>query len=398
MRRVAATVRLVDELYDPDRPGMHDDPYETYRLLRDEHPCYHNQRRDFWTLTRFDDVLSAARDPETFSSAQGISIEAGFSAKPEMLINLDPPRHDELRALVSRAFTPRRIAELEPRIRELTDSLLAQVDPAEPWDLVASLAGPLPAFVIAELCGVPADDHVAFQHWSDTMIRHDPTDPDAARRAQTAGRELYSYIADLVAERRRHPSDDLISGLLAAELDGEHLDPLHVQGFCGLLLVAGHETTTNLIGNTVVALAAHPYQAQRAHADTTLIPKAVEEVLRYDGPVQGLARTTTRDVTLHGSTIPEGSKVMLMFAAANRDERAFPEPDTFDIDRNAGRHLAFGFGVHHCLGAALARLETRIALEALLAQLPSQNLTHEPVGWIPHGPVRGPERLQMRPS
>lgn len=385
-------------IYDPFDPQVQQDPYPIYERLRDEAPVYWAEDANTWVLSRYDDVSAALAAPETFSSAKGI-----FPSPPgvdqsdlflPMLIMTDPPRHTQLRALVSRAFTPRRIASMETSIQQTTDHLLGQIHPG-PWDFVSDFAGPLPAIVIAELVGVPADDRQQFRAWSSTLVQANPI--HGARDGLAAAASLYEYFADFIAERRRAPRRDLISDLVHAEVDDERLTDDEVLGFCLLLLVAGHETTTNLLANSMAILATRPQDRARMAHDPSVLASAIEELLRYDSPVQGLSRTLTRDITLHGETLQSGQTALLLFGSANRDPRAFANPDDFLIEREPGRQVAFGRGPHFCLGAALARMETRIALRALLNRTSFEWFADVPAAKRLHsGPIRGYTSLTVQ--
>jgi cytochrome P450 len=384
-------MRLLNDEFNPFDPRVHDDPYPIYRCLREQAPAYWAETANTWVLSRYDDVASALSDPATFSSAQGI-----FPTPPgvtqadlflPMLIMTDPPRHQKLRALVSRGFTPRRVALMETTIKRTADRLLEQV-PEGQWDFIDQFAGPLPAIVIAELLGVPADDRDRFRSWSSTLVQANPL--SGARDGLAAAASLYGYFADFVAERRRSPQKDLITDLVNAEVDGERLSDDDVLGFCLLLLVAGHETTTNLLANSVVILGDHPTARHKMASDPAVLASGIEELLRYDSPVQGLSRTLTRDVALHGETLHAGQTALLLFGSANRDDRAFVNADGFDVDRHPGRQVAFGHGLHFCLGAAVARMETRLALDALLRS-PTFSWTPDlsAAQRLHSGPIRG---------
>lgn len=357
--------------YDPFSPAVWHDPYPTYAWLRAEEPVHHVEARDLWVLSRFDDVQSAVADPATFSSEAGISLDRFSSSRgvPPNLLTLDPPRHDELRKLVSRVFTPRTVSDLEPRVREVARDLLDDLATGGRFDLMDLAAG-LPTIVIAELLGIPAADKEMFRTWVESVVTLDPSEIGRAGGTGAGIFELFAYLQAVIDERAAAPAEDLVSRLLAAEVDGERLAADEVLGFTLVLLAAGFETTKNLLGNAVALLDEHRAVRDRLVADPAGIPQALEEVLRFESPVVGLARTTTREVELHGVRIPAGAKVQMNYASANRDERAFAQADRFDVDRVDQRHLAFGHGIHFCLGAALARLEGRVGLEELLARFP----------------------------
>lgn len=349
---------------DPFDPALHEDPYPLYARLREESPVHHEPDLDLWVLTRFADVWDAVHDPSTFSSkdatslqdprtsdldadaldAAGVDVDAvrrGMSEVAPMMLMLDPPRHDQLRDLVKRAFTPRCIADLEPRIRRLSADLLDEVIPTGQIDLVADFAGVIPAVVIAELLGAPTADRHEFRQWaSDLVAVDDLNSTDLAVEAMTAFASLWHYFSDIVQQRRAAPGDDLVSALLVAEIDGKRLERNELLGFCILLLLAGTETTSNLIANAAVLLADHGDLRRRLSADREAMPAAIEEFLRFDSPVQALGRRTTRAVDLHGVTVPSGAQVALIFGSANRDPREFAEPERLDIDRRTERHLA----------------------------------------------------------
>ena len=372
--------------FDPFAPDVTADPYPHYARLRDEAPVCWIPEQNLWMVTRYDDVAAVLHDPATFSSADGMGalmsggvgrnrIDArgllGLDLRDmRVLIATDPPDHTRLRRLLSRAFTPKAIAELEPHLRDvceaLVDDLIAATARGE-GDLVAQVAFPFPVIVIAELLGIPPERRDDFKRWSDALVGALSGDWNPAEAQQTIG-EMFMYLADMVERRRRDPEDDLISRLVGGvdPDDPDALSFVEITLFAILLLVAGNETTTNLIGNGAAAFAAHPDQAQRLHDQPELLPFAIEEVLRWDAPVQGLFRATTRPVTLAGVDLPAGAMVLASFAAANRDSRHFDDADRFDIERRPTDHLAFGHGIHYCLGASLARLEARIVGETLL--------------------------------
>lgn len=382
----------MNELYDPFSHELHDDPYPVYRTLRDGYPLYYCETRRCWVLSRFGDVWQAVHDPATFSSAKGIFPGMG-DASPEdvvfpVMIMMDPPRHTQLRSLVNRAFTRRQIMEREAAIQTIARELVGTLADKGEGDLVEDLARPLPTIVIADLLGVPRDDRADFRHWSDQIVQDNPDDPEVAMRALVASAKLYAYFQELVADRRRLPRDDLVTALIEAEIDGQRLSEEELLGMCVLLLVAGNETTTNLVSNSAVLFSEHPDQGKAVAADPTLLAVAIDECLRFDSPVQALARTLTQDVELHGQRIAAGEKVLLVYGSANRDEREFDEPDIFAIDRVVERQLAFGHGIHFCLGAPLARLEARIAFSELYSRSPDWRVTGAPQR-LHSGPIRG---------
>jgi cytochrome P450 len=377
--------------YDPFDATIIDDPYPTYRLLRDEEPVYHAAESDTWVLSRHDDVETALLDHYSYSSVGGV-----FPTPPgsnfvqsmlPMMILIDPPRHNQLRALVSRGFTPRRIAALNDGIEQLAQDLVGHLEGGSA-DFVVDFAGVLPTMVIADLLGVPREDRDQFRRWSGSLVQADPTHGQTAD-ALSAMASMYNYFTDFLTDRRRSPRQDLMSALVSAEIDGVRLTDEELLGFCALLLIAGTETTTNLLGNAAVVLAQHPDSRRRLAGDHTLLGPAIEELLRYESPIQGLSRTLTRDITLHNTTMSRGESVLLLFGSANRDERVFPDPDVFDIDRKPEHLVAFGKGVHFCLGASLARMEARIALTALLQRMPNWDVDLESAQRLRSGPIRG---------
>lgn len=383
------------DLYSPYGHGIHADPYPTYARMREEEPLCYNAELDFYALSRFEDVWNAVHAPEIFSSADGIVLGAGANDFIPMMIMMDPPRHDHLRSLVSRAFTPRRVNEMEGKIREATDELIDEFADADSVDLIAALAGPLPTIVIAEMMGIPREDRDDFKSWSNDLARSDPGPRQDVEKSTHAATSLFNYFKAVIKDRTANPRDDLMTALVQAEINGEKITANELLGFCILLLVAGNETTTNLVGNASVHLGGDHELLNTLRADPSLLPAAVEEFVRLDSPVQGLARTLLSDYEMYGQTMPKGAKVMLLFGAANRDEREFPNPDKLDLYRKAPRHLAFGHGVHYCLGASLARLEGRVVFEHLLRRKPNFTV-QTPVDWIDAGPIRGPVSLHLQ--
>jgi cytochrome P450 len=327
-----------------------EDPYPTYRAMREHSPAVFLPPVSTWVLTGFNEAYTALRRHDVFSSKP-----VGLA-----LIGDDQPRHTHLRSLVNKTFTPRRIQDLEPRIEGIVKQLLDEFD-GEEVDLVAGLSVPLPVTVIAELMGIPPSERERFKRWSDAVIASTETDEFRADIE-----EMEAYFADVISNRKEAPTADLFSGLVAAEVEGEHMLANEIISFATLLLVAGNETTTNLISNMLNILAARPYLWRRLRQDRSLIEPVIEETLRIDSPVQLLQRMPLRDFDLNGTRIPEGQQIFVAYGAANRDPKVFPEPDEFRLDRELSRHIAFGYGIHFCLGAPLARTEARITLNALL--------------------------------
>jgi hypothetical protein len=381
--------------YDPFSYEIHDEPYPIYRRLRDEAPAYFDETHGFWALSRYADVHRALHDHETYCSGQGFLLEDIDDFTLPMLLGMDPPDHGRLRGTISRALTPRRVTMLEGPIRTQCRTLVDVFAPRGRAELIGEFAALLPMWVISRLLGVPAGDQDELRCLADTMVHRD----DGTRGVPVAGKEaaarIYAYFEQLLAERGSDDGDDLLSLLLAAERAGE-ISHLEIVGFCFLLVIAGNETTTKLLGNLADQLTRHPTVQSRLVATPGLIPNAVEEMLRYDTSTHMMARTLTCDVELHGRRMEAGRKVALLLASANRDERRWRDPDVFDVTRDTADHLAFGFGVHFCLGAALARLEARVALEELLARLP--DFVVEPAGLVRvhSGNVRGYSAVPIR--
>jgi len=337
------------------------DPFPWYAEMRRDCPVYRHPERGGWQVFRYEDVQRVLSDHAAFSSRMGGGPENPIASS---LIGQDPPLHTRLRALVTQAFTPRAVARLQPRIVAIVEGLLDRVASRGEMDLVADFAYPLPVTVIAELLGIPAEDQDRFKVWSDAVVAGGRGDGGAA--FGQAQREMGAYFAQVVESRHREPGEDLISGLLAAQVDGRRLEPMEMLGFCVLLLVAGHETTANLISNAMLCFDEYPEVPARLRADPKLLPSAVEEVLRYRSPVQVMFRTARHDVRLGEVELRAGDHVAAWIGSANRDEEQFPDAARFDAERSPNRHIAFGHGIHFCLGAPLARLEAQVALEALL--------------------------------
>jgi cytochrome P450 len=364
--------------FNPMDPAFVADPYPTYQQLRAEDPVHHSPL-GFWVLTRYDDVIAALRDPRLAKEAIAAFVAARFgTAIPALGISMldrDPPDHTRLRSLVSKAFTPRMVERLRPRIAQIVDGLLDRVHGAGGMDLIEEFAYPIPVIVICEMLGVPVEDHERFKGWSldiarglDSVLL--PPDSDVPRRSLASRNALADYFRELIAARRRAPRSDMLSELIAAEEAGDKLSESELLATCILLLIAGHETTVNLIGNGTLALLRHPDQLRRLRDDPRLIGTAVEELLRFDGPVQRTARIPSEDVLIGGRVIAKGEMVMPFIGAADRDPAQFPDPDRLDLGRTDNRHIAFGWGIHFCLGAPLARVEGQIAINALVQRLP----------------------------
>jgi cytochrome P450 len=354
------------------------DPYPTYHRLRAEDPV-HRHPLGFWVLTRYDDVVAVLRDArfvkEPIAAVVAARLGLATPAVPLSMLERDPPDHTRLRGLVSKAFTPRVVEALRPHIQQIVDTLLDRIEGTHAMDLIDDFAYPLPVVVICELLGVPVEDRDRFKGWGLDIARGLdaillPPDSEVAQRSAASRRALSDYFRELIAERRKAPRADLLSGLIAAEEVGDRLTEPELLATCILLLVAGHETTVNLIGNGTLALLRHPAELRRLRENPGLIGSAVEELLRYDGPVQRTSRVPGEAVTIGGRTIDQGELVLPFIGAADRDPAQFPDPDILDIGRADNRHIAFGWGIHFCLGAPLARLEGQIAINALLQRLP----------------------------
>ncbi len=383
--------------FNPHSNALQDDPYPTYRKMRDKAPVMHVRELQFWAVSRYGDVQSALREPGKFSSRRSLDSNDGMANVP-MIVIMDPPRHGELRSLLSRAFTPRRVDELAGRIREISIELIDQFIEAKSCDLWRDFSAPLPTIVIAELLGVPSADREMFKEKSTALVQlvgpGMNLDPAAIASSSSPVMELAGYLASIFDEKRKKPTDDLMGALLAAEVDGKRLDQAELVGFAVLLLIAGNETTTNLISNAAVLLDQHPDQRRYLFEDPARIDTAVEEFLRFESPVQGLERIVTEELTLGGETLKRGDKVFLMLGAANRDERVIPNPDEFNVQRTPNPHLAFGWGGHFCLGANLARMETRIAFEEIAKRLPNYHVSG-PTERLYSGAFRGLLRVPI---
>jgi cholest-4-en-3-one 26-monooxygenase len=378
-------------------------PHEAFRTLRRHAPVFWHKEANgpgFWAVTKYHDVVAVSRDPRTFSSAkQGVftfdPLPADLERMQLMMLNMDPPKHTKLRALVNKGFTPRMVARLEPRLRAITNDIIDNVASKGHCDFVAEIAAELPLQAIAELMGIPlADRHMVF-NWSNRLIGFDDPEFQASwDDARLAAAEMYMYANQLAAERRDRPGEDLVSVLMNAEVEGERLTELEFDLFFLLLAVAGNETTRNLISGGMLALLEHPEQHARLLANPYMVPTAVEEMLRWVSAVIEFRRTATRDTALRGQKIRAGDKVIIYYISANRDEDVFAEPDRFDVGRVPNDHLAFGIGEHFCLGSSLARLEIRVMFEELLRRLPEIQLAG-PVDRLRSSLINGIKRMPV---
>ncbi|WP_027499383.1 cytochrome P450 [Rhodococcus sp. UNC363MFTsu5.1] len=392
-------------VFNPYDYDFHDDPYPTYKRLREESPIYHNPDIGFWALSRHGDVADAFKDSRRLSSANGVSLDpAAYGPHAHLVMSflaMDDPRHMRLRQLVSRGFTPRRVAELEGRILELTDQHLEPALAAGEFDWIAEVAGKLPMDVISELMGVPEPDRAELRRMADLVVHREDGVQDVPQAAVESSISLMGYYRDMIAERRRSATEDLTSALLEAEIDGDRLTDAEILGFMFLMVVAGNETTTKLLGNALYWGSRHPGQVAPVLADPDRAPDWVEETLRYDTSSQIVARTTAVDLEYYGQTVPAGEKMLLLIGSANRDSEVFEEADEFQIGRNSTNKLtSFGGGVHFCLGAHLARLEANIALAEFARKVSGFEVDESGIERVHSTNVRGfaalPLKVQVR--
>jgi len=393
-----------DVYYDPYDYSIDSDPYPIWKRLRDEAPVYHNEKLGFYALSRYDDVLTGLLDQETFVSSHGITMEI-IADEPlgiPMMIMMDPPEHTRLRSLVNRAFTPRRIEALSERVSRICADLLDPLMGEPGFDFVVDFAGLIPPTVILALVGFPEGLAAEFRQEVDSSMHlaedADPTTLTLPQRYVTESGEIdsvvFSMLPELMQQRRAEPEDDLISALVHSEIDGTDgeariLTDEEILGFVQLLSLAGSETVVRLLGFAAVSLAQNPDQLALVAADPGLIPNMIEETLRYEAPSPIQGRWVARDVELHGTVIPRGSKMALLNASADRDDRHFADPDRFDVRREIDRHLAFGYGTHFCIGAALARLEGRVAMAETIKRFPSWTVDEAGLQRIHTSTVRG---------
>jgi cytochrome P450 len=392
------------------RPEVRANPYPFYAQLRHQDPVHWDEELGFWVLTRYADIAWVYQDPR-FSRARGL--QSGYERLPEFeqalaepvyrcfsktMFYSDPPYHTRLRGLVNKAFTPTAVERMRPYVQQTVDTLLDAVQADGKMDAIRDFANPLPILVIAHMLGLPAQERKQFKQWSDDLfailgsVPHSPELMEGAARSLTA---LTEYITKLSAERRRQPREDLLTALVGATENGEKLTQDELVANMIILLSAGHETTINLIGNGLLALLQNPDQLQKLHARPDLIDSAVEEIMRYDNPVQISYRSAAEDVEIGGKCIYKGQLVNSILGAGNRDPERFSEPDRFDIARDAGRHLGFGLGIHFCLGAPLVRLEAQTAFTAMLRRFPKLSLATETLEWQEHPIFRGVKSLQV---
>jgi len=407
---MSKTSTLVDPL-NPLTPEFLQDPYPTYRQLREEAPIFWSDKSKYWLITRYEDVHSILKDMSYEKQLQRwkqvnpmvkmipeVSKLMGTRAK--WMLNMNPPDHTRLRGLVNRAFTPKMVNEMRPHIQEIADYIIDRLQDKEEFDLVADFAFPLPVVVIAEMLGVPREDREQFKLWSHALTDTLEPEPniEKMKQANKATEELYEYLRPLVAERRKNPKNDLITALAAAEEEGKKLTEDELLANCVLILVAGHETTVNLIGNAVRTLLQHPDQLDLLKANPDLIGSAIGEVLRFESPVQTTRRLAGETLELNGTKINEGDMLVLLLGAANRDPAQYENPDTFDIQRDTKKHMAYGHGIHHCLGSSLADAEAQIAVGTLFKRLPNLRLLDQKIEIRTPFALRGAKKLMVAPK
>ncbi|MBI1885772.1 MAG: cytochrome P450 [Chloroflexi bacterium] len=395
--------------YNPLDPKVHANPYPMFRRMREEDPVHWSDLMEAWILTRYDDVVSVLTDSRFSANrrearnrfaqeAMRIEEEFGPFGRTQTMLTSDPPEHTRLRKLVSKAFTARTVENLRPRIQKIVDELLDALRGDGRFDVIQDLAYPLPVIVIAEMLGVPPEERARFKQWSNEIVATLGgafAPPEVLERGRQSVLELAGYFQGVIAERRREPKDDLVSGLIAAEEQGQVLSEDEMLATAMLLLVAGNETTTNLIGNGMLALLRNPDQLERLRDDPSLIQSAVEELLRYDGPVQGTGRVAREDLEIDGRHVEAGQVVFTLLGAADHDPARFENPDELDIGRKDNPHVAFGDGIHFCLGAALARAEAQTAIGTLLQRFPDPRLAGDEVQWGGTFIIRGLKALPI---
>ena len=393
--------------FDPFSAEYFEQPLDVYRWLLEEAPVHHNERLGFWAVSRYEDCLKVHRDVATYTSTHGLTIDQltspDFGATvgtANLMIMMDPPMHDRMRKLVSRAFTPRRIAEWEPVVRDVITGFLDPLPVRGEFDAVADLAAPFPVEVICSIVGVPAGDRQQIRHWTDAMLEREVGNPFPSAEGIRAAIDASVFMRELVADRRGHPGDEMIDHLIAAEIEREdgttdRLSDEEIAGFLNLLTAAGSETVTKLVGNGILLLDDHPRQRDAMIADPSKIPGAVEEMLRYRAPSQYQGRFSLAEREFSGVTIPAGQPVLIVTGAANHDPRAYEHPERFDIHRQGPLGLSFGHGVHYCIGAHLARLEARVTFEEFYRRWPAPTIDHDGVEWVQMSNVAGPARVPV---
>jgi cytochrome P450 len=393
-------VHETDVYFDPYDVAINADPYPTYTRLRDEAPIYHNERFDFWALSRHADVERGLVNWQTFSNTRSDILDiirAGVELPPGVIMFEDPPLHGTHRGLMSRVFTPRAMAELEDQVREYCIRILDPLVGSGGFDIIAELASVMPMRVIGMLLGIPEDDQIAVREKTDSDLRTRRGQPMQVQKEKVANGDMFAEYIDW---RAQHPSDDLMTRLLNAEFEDEHgekrtLTREEVLTYTAVIAGAGNETTGRLIGWLAKVLAEHPDQRRNIAADRSLIPNVIEETLRFEPTGHATARIVMHDVEYHGTTVPEGAAMLMLVGSANRDPRRYERADQFDVNRTDGGHLTFGWGVHHCLGAALARLEGRVALDEILNRFPEWDVDHDAIELAPTSTVRGWQRMPI---
>jgi pimeloyl-[acyl-carrier protein] synthase len=397
--------------FNPFDPRLRTNPYEVYRELREEAPVFWSRVMQVWVLTRYNDVIGVLRDHARYSSErtravnplvqqlESARLASGPLGTTPTMLSIDPPAHTRMRSLVNKAFTPRQVERIRPHMQDIADELLDALPEPGKIDVVADFAVPFPITVIAEMLGVPVSDRSLFKAWSSDIASSlgGPFQPaDVIERSVRAANELADYFLGQIALRKAEPRDDLLSALCAVEEQGDLLSEDEMIATCILLLIAGNETTTNLIGSGMLALLQNPDERRRLQADDSLLESGVEEMLRYDPPAQMTSRIASEDIELGGQRLEPGQVVLTVLAAANHDSEMFPEPERFDVSRHPNRHLAFGQGIHYCLGAPLAVVEARIAFRALLRRMPEPEAAFEAPDWNPSIILRGLKSLLIR--
>ena len=388
--------------WDPYDHEIRKRPYDAWRRLRDEAPLYWNERYAFYALSRFDDVLAASIDHATFSSAYGITLD-GIGKKPDhpIMIMLDPPEHDVLRKVVSALFTPRAMLRLEDRVRALCVEYLDPFVGSGGFDYVRDFGMRLPVMVISSLLGFPEEDHDQLREWSDALLHREEGREGPTEEGVEAQRQAWSYYWEAIQARRANPRDDMVSHILASELedpDGTRrtLTDVEAMSMISLISAAGNETVARHLGWVATVYADWPAERRKLVENPSLVPNAVEELLRFEAPSPTQGRYVMRDVEIHGTVVPAGSKMALLTGSAGRDERHYPDADRFDVERKLDRHVTLGYGAHYCLGAALARLEGRVGLEETLKRFPEWDVDRDRVQLVETNTVRGPSSSPIR--